>query len=69
MILKFYDEISVSFELVQNLETSVLAMAKVKKVNIAFTYSNGLDKVQNWSSDLYCKHVTIVNDDSSIISK
>jgi hypothetical protein len=45
MILKFYDEISVLFQLVQNLETSVLAMAKVEKVNIAVTYSNGLDKV------------------------
>jgi hypothetical protein len=33
-------KISVSFEQVQNFEVSNLAMVKVKKVNIAVTYSD-----------------------------
>jgi hypothetical protein len=37
MISKFYCKISVSFELVKNLEILDLAIGKVEKVNIAVT--------------------------------
>jgi hypothetical protein len=38
MLLKVYGKILVSFGLVQNLEISYLAMAKVEIVNITVTY-------------------------------
>jgi hypothetical protein len=38
MLLKVYGKILVSFGLVQNLEISLLAMAKVEIVNITVTY-------------------------------
>jgi hypothetical protein len=38
VIFKVDRKISVSFGLIQNFEVSNLAMAKVKKVNIADTY-------------------------------